>query len=103
MGQAPTIDLVTEEADGTFVLVMLEKGGWNGSRSRLRDLQARINAYLSFALDGQLVQNFPDAEGKPLRIRIECTETPDPVSIEFISKVRQQVLDFGVSLEWVTL
>ena len=99
MNNIDKIDLITQKPDGTIVLVMIEERSWDGSSSLLQYLQARINSYLSFALDGHLVRRFPSAEGKSVEIRLDCSEEPDLMSLNFIDKIRSKLNDFGVSLE----
>jgi len=93
------IDLITQKPDGTVVLVMVEERPWDGSRARLEELQARVNNYVSFALDGQLVQRFPMVEGQAVEIRLDCSEEPDSISRDFLSKLRDKLEEFNVMLE----
>src|SRR5947208_2051617 len=57
---AHIIDIVAHDSQtGETALIMLEPRAWDGSELRLYQLQEKINAYLSFALDGELAEVYP--------------------------------------------
>lgn len=97
---AHVIDIVADDAKtGEAVLIMLEPRPWDGSELRLFQLQEKINAYLSFALDGEMAESYPGLVGKPLRLQIDCVAMPDSTVVEFLSVVREQVGFQGINLE----
>ena len=62
------IDLLTHDArSGQVELVMFEARPWSGDEAQLFELQEKMNAYLSFALDGEFAETYPQLVGKPLR------------------------------------
>ena len=72
-----TIDLITKEQDGAFVLILVEQGPWTGtSESHLRRIQERLTNYLDIAIDGHLAKLHPESRGKPVRIRVDAYDTP---------------------------
>ncbi len=76
---------------GDAVLIMVEPRTWDGSEERLFQLQEKINAYLSFALDGEMVEAFPHLAGKPVRLQLDCATPPDSMTEQFIGRVREQI------------
>jgi hypothetical protein len=89
---AGVIDLLTYDAkNGHSTLVMVEPRPWDGSEARLFQLQEKLNAYVSFALDGELAESYPDIAGLPLRIVLECATYPDEATIDLLEKVREQL------------
>jgi hypothetical protein len=70
------IDLVAEAADGTIELIIIGDRQWTGTDAQLESFQDKIQTYVSFALDGQLVAQFPEAEGRPWRIVASCQSGP---------------------------
>ena len=60
-----TIDVIAQDPQpGVVVLVMREPRPWDGGERQLFELQEKINAYLSFALDGEMaaayfIDHFP--------------------------------------------
>ena len=80
-----------DKESGEIVLIMVEPRVWDGSEERLFELQEKVNAYLSFALDGELFDSFPQLVGKPVRLQLDCAVEPDPSVEHFISAVREHI------------
>lgn len=100
---ARTIELVSESADGEWVnLTMTVTGRWDGSHDRLREIQARVNDYLAFALDGQLSRDFPKLANKKVRIDLVTPSHPDSHSMKFLNRVgevcRAEAIEFRVTV-----
>src|SRR5438132_13101404 len=96
------IDVVAHDTKtGEVVLVMNEPDGWDGSDARLLELQERVNAYVSFLLDGEMASEHPDLAGKPARIELRCAHMPDPRTIELLGMVRHQLAFQELSMEVV--
>ena len=73
------IDLITpDDASGEVVLVMLEERPWESDPEQLRQLEAKFNAYLEYALGGHLAQQYPEYAKRPVRFQLECAENPRP-------------------------
>ena len=78
---------------------MLEPRPWDGSEMRLFQLQEKINAYLSFALDGEMAESFPQFQGKKIRLQLDCVGMPGNDVVGFLSMVRDQIAFQGINLE----
>jgi hypothetical protein len=74
-----------------LVLAMYETRPWQGEDAQLMQLQEKLNAYLSFALDGELAEAFPQFVGKPLEIQLRTTHEPDPRAWDLIRRIREQL------------
>lgn len=97
---AHVIDLIAnDENTGEVVLIMLEQRRWDGSEEQMFQLQEKINAYLSFALDGEMAESYPHLAGKPLRLQLDCVEMPEPEVVGFLKMVRDQIAFQGINLE----
>jgi len=83
--------LAVDGETGEAVLIMVEPRLWDGSEQRLFQLQEKINAYLSFALDGEMTEAFPHLAGKPVRLQLDCAVPPDSMTESFIGRVREQI------------
>jgi hypothetical protein len=80
------IDLITADAaSGEVVLVMLEERPWDSEPEQLRQLEAKFNSYLEYALGGHLVKQYPEYEGRPVRFQLECAENPRPADSAFFT------------------
>jgi len=97
---AHVIDLITQDGKtGEVTLIMLEPRPWDGTELRLFQLQEKINAYLSFALDGEMAEAYPHFEGRKLRLQLDCVGMPGSDVVGFLSMVREQTAFQGIDLE----
>ena len=94
------IDMLGEESSsGDVVLVLEERRAWDGSELRLFQLQEKLNAYLAFALDGELAEAYPGLAGRPVRLRLDAVFPPDLATTQFLEVIRRQVGFQGISVE----
>jgi len=94
------IDLMTEDAaSGQVEMVMFEPRGWAGGEAQLFQLQEKLNAYVSFALDGEMAEAYPALAGCPLRVVLRCLDAPPPEVVAFLLKVREQLALQEIDLE----
>ena len=97
---ANVIDAMAHDsATGEVALIMTESRAWDGSELRLFQLQEKINAYLSFALDGEMAESYPHFAGKPLRLQIDCAAPPDARTLGLIAAMREQMAFQGIKFE----
>jgi hypothetical protein len=97
---AHVIDLIAHDSKtGEVALIMLEERPWDGSELRLFQLQEKINAYLSFALDGEMAEAYPQFEGKKIRLQLDCAGMPGSDVVGFLGAVREQIAFQGINLE----
>lgn len=96
-----TIDLVALSPDETTVeLVIVADAGWSGSDLQIRSLQEKIQSYVSFAVDGQLVDAYPDMAGRPWRIVIDCQKgSPDDRTADVVARTVEPVRNHGGDLQ----
>jgi Family of unknown function (DUF6572) len=92
-----TIDFVTLGSDGAAVLVMVEHRPWDGTDERLYQLQEKINRYAAFALDGELVQRYPELSQKPVRLELRYETAPDAKTAAFFLKVQDSLAKEGLT------
>jgi len=89
-----------DQAAGRVVLIIRhDDATWDGSDSQLFLLQEKLNAYLSFALDGEMVAAYPHFAHRPLGLRIETATPPDPRTLHLLSHVRRQIEFQDITLE----
>ena len=87
-----SLDALAFDAEaGEAVLIMVEPRPWDGSEQRIFQLQEKVNAYLSFALDGEMTDAFPHLAGKPVRLQLDCAVPPDSMTEHFITAVREHI------------
>ena len=97
---AGVIDLITHDEDEQRAeLVMFERRPWDGGEDQLFELQEKLNDYLSFALDGEMAEAYPELANAALTVVLRCTEEPTPEVVAFLSQVRDQIGLQGIDLQ----
>ena len=76
IGDHSTIDVVAADADGTCLLVMVEDRPWNADPAQESQLRNKINTYAGYVTGADLVDAYPEAAGKPVRIQLHCVQEP---------------------------
>jgi hypothetical protein len=79
-----------DAARSEVLLVMAEPRPWRDLELQLFQLQEKLNAYMSFVLDGEMTDTYPQFAGKKLRIRLECVEPPPEGAMDFLQHVYEQ-------------
>jgi hypothetical protein len=103
---ARMVDLITRDAAADrVVLVMIERRPWGPDARDLArqfsQIEEKINRYLGYVLDGFLVQQYPQYEGKAVRIRLDCAEAPQGEAARFVAAATAAVAAQGHGLELV--
>jgi hypothetical protein len=88
VGHNPQTDVVT--------LGMVEERGWDGSEERLLELEAKIQNYFSFIVDGQFAQMYPAYVGKPVEMKLFCSTPPDGEASRFIEHVTVKLAEYNI-------
>lgn len=71
------VDLVARDPErDEVVLAILEPRPWDGTEARLRQLEDKLNAYFGYVLDGFLARDYPDYDGLPVCVRLDCVAEP---------------------------
>lgn len=96
------IDIVAHNPKSDEVmLVMVETREWGERGALLPELQAKLNTYLGYALDGRLVCDYPAYASKPIRIELRTQHPPTPREEQFFDIVaRQDLQPRGISFGW---
>jgi hypothetical protein len=90
------LDLVTQ-SDSEVRLVLVEERAL--SERDAVALQAKLNNYLAYALDGALVQQYPQCDGKRVYLRVDLYARPSEFIREFIARYREAVAQYNVGVE----
>ena len=91
-----SIDLITEEADGAFALIIVHEGKWEGSKQEEEFLLQKMNDYLYFITEGEFYKTCPRAEGKSLRIQVDTgSAAPDNINL-LLNQADQQLIERNI-------
>lgn len=98
------IDLFgVDKKTGEVLLAMNEPRPWEGSDERLHELQEKFNAYVSFLLDGEMLNGHPELAGKPARIELRCDEMPDERALGLLNLIHDQLALQEIKMEVVVM
>lgn len=92
------LDLVTQ-SDREIRLILIEERALSSDDAPA--LQEKLNNCLGYALDGELLKNYPESQGKQVLLRLEFNAPPAPFITEFIHKYREAVAQYKVQMEFV--
>lgn len=95
-----TVDLVVTTPTGAKKLVLVvEEGEWE-REDRIFLLQEKLNAYATFALDGEMYERYPGSEGVPVTIILTAVQIPQEEDVEdFVRKVKPLLEADGLAFE----
>jgi hypothetical protein len=100
---AKMVDLITlDPGVDKVVLVMIERRPWGASPLQFRQIEEKINRYMGYVLDGFLAEQYPQYEGKRVRLRLDCAEAPHGDAVRFVQAathaIEQHGLEFVVNV-----
>ena len=89
--------------EDVLVLAMFETRPWEHGERQLWQLQEKLNAYVSFILDGEMKENFPHLAGKPVRIELRTSHEPSERALGFLGRALDQLGLQQIGLEVVLI
>jgi len=96
IADATTIDLVAQDAAGEYMVVMVEDRPWGTDRVQQLQLRDKINLYADFINNGDLVREYPETAGKPVRIHLDCVEEPTGDIVKVVEYATGQLRELGI-------
>lgn len=93
------IDFASIDLDGNVVLTISDHLEWDEKNYHLFALQEKINTYLS-AIEGQsLYEQYPNAQGRKIKIQLCIKYAPNEVGMDFLQRIddflKQHGYDFS--------
>ncbi len=86
-----------------LVLAMYETRLWSGEEAHLLQLQEKLNAYLSFILDGEMAESFPQLTNKPVTIQLRSVHEPEEKTSDLIRRMREQLAFQDITFELIQI
>lgn len=94
------VDLIARDPErDEVVLAIFEPRPWDGSRRRLLQLEDKLNSYFGYVLDGFLAREYPDYDGMPVCIRLDCIEEPGEAEKPFMAAAARFSAAHGLRFE----
>ncbi|MEM9554759.1 MAG: DUF6572 domain-containing protein [Acidobacteriota bacterium] len=94
------IDLVARDSDGRLLLVITDAGLIDDPEERYAALTAKLRAYVTYAVAGQLAEEFPDVPLSDVVIRVVCAVPPTPEMEEITSVQPRDEPDKAIPVEF---
>lgn len=91
-----------EDAGAKVVMLISDHFSWDDP-AHIPLLVAKIEAYASAALSGQLVSSYPPSEGKPISVRLVYHDLPHGEAERFLSGIGDQLKAVGIGFEYTPL
>ena len=101
LAQPSVVDVVAKEkGDREWKLVVeVEPGEWSLPRA-VHLLEEKLNAYASFALDGQMTRLYPQALARNVHIVIASVDPLPEAAVRLLEKVRIGMRPHDMRLTW---
>ena len=90
------MDLVVARRDGSVVLSMFEERPWDGSDERVQELEDKVNAYLTFVLDGHMSRQHPDIEARQVTIQLDYLSRMDERTRALLPSIEATLAAYGI-------
>ena len=92
-----------QKGTGSVALTISDHLDWRDLHGHLRTLQDKLNRYLAFIESGELLESYPDAKGRAVRIDVYFQHEPSREAGEFLAKAATKIRQAGMSFEWRVL
>ena len=103
IASATIVDVVsTDPASGEVVLTISDHLDWTESE-HFSLLESKISAYLSFVESGQLIEAYPFARDRRVRIDLVLLHTPSASASSTLKNVEVDLASRAIGFAWRTL
>ena len=93
------VDVIgTEQNTGIVALTICDHLTWDDPNAHLSLLAAKINRYFGFIESGELVDAYPSALGKTVRIDVICKHAPVDTVRDFIRNANNVAAEYGATI-----
>jgi hypothetical protein len=97
--ESTCIDMMSiDRNSGNVVLTISDHLDWIDSPKHQEILQTKFNTYLAFVENGQLLEQFPEAENRPVVFRVVFKYKPDKEGRQFLERARTVIESAGFRL-----
>jgi len=94
------VDIVSIEPSGNVVLTVSDHLDWLDSIAHQEILQGKINRYLAFVESGEILDRYPDAQGRKVVIRVAMQFEPDVEGLRFLDRAKSALERAGFQFVW---
>ena len=97
--QTDMVDIVSINREtGHVVLTISDHLDWSDSLGHQAILQKKLNTYMAFVENGEILVQYPQAKGRPVAFRVVFRVPPDDSGQAFVAKAREVIESAGFTL-----
>ena len=90
-----------EGAPPAVAMVLYVDRPWNEFTKFRDSLHEKLSAYADFVASGELVQTYPWAKGKPVRVIVMLLFPPTPEAIAYLDQFKPEFRRRGITMQWL--
>lgn len=99
--QTKVVDFISiEPSTGNLILTISDHLEWDSTNEHFFLLQEKLNNYLAFIESGEILESFPNAQGRPVTIDLVCKYSPSRQDIEFLEVVKKFIQEAGFKFSY---
>jgi hypothetical protein len=92
------IDVIAEDVDGSALLSIVQTGGWSPTGIERGRLKRKLATYLRYALEGQMVAQYPTLRDRPVTIALKYEQEPSKAILDYWRSRGRTAARDGVTL-----
>jgi hypothetical protein len=97
--ESVSIDAIGLDRQTGHVIMTIADGlDWEDEEKHLLLLQGKLNVYLRFVQSGEILESYPQAEGRRITISVVLRCPPPPIGLEFFQEVEKRIAPLGLQL-----
>ncbi len=102
LDKTEVVDIVaTKPGASNALLLLVDDWEWDDEHGHLLALQEKLNTYIAYVEGGQLVRDYPTANGQDVAIQAKFLHLPpESVQAGFLSQAEQLLVNTGIEFEW---
>ena len=94
--QTKVIDIISlDKRNGQVILTVSDHLEWTNSTLHQQILQAKLNAYLAFVENGEILEKYPDAVERTIVFKVVLKFKPDPEGRAFLRRAQTLIENAG--------
>ena len=95
------IDFIgVDKKNGEVILTISDHLDWSDSVQHQIMLQEKLNKYLAFIESGEILESYPDAQNRPVAIKVVFKYRPDAEGLQFLLRAKEVVHSAGIRLQY---
>ena len=99
--ESKTVDAIgIERSTDEVVLTIADHLDWKRADDHFATLEAKLNCYAVFIESGELIAEYPNAEGRTRRIDVVLQFKPTDAALQFLANAQATLRAARIGLTW---